>query len=86
MTIKAAEPGRLYVVEVLNKRQGTGNYAGVIDLFTTTVAPTDNSGVRRAFPAFSGKPLTTRVAQASSLWGRESEELAIGLEKFKLTL
>jgi hypothetical protein len=35
VTIKAAEPGRVYVVEVRNKQQEAGNYAGVIDLFTT---------------------------------------------------
>jgi hypothetical protein len=35
VTVKAAEPGKIYVVEVRNKRQETGNYAGVIELFTT---------------------------------------------------
>ena len=35
VTVKAVEPGRVYVVEVRNKRQEMGNYAGVIDLFTT---------------------------------------------------
>ena len=36
VTVKADEPGRIYVVEVRNKRQETGNYAGVIELFTTS--------------------------------------------------
>ena len=36
VTVKAEEPGRIYVVEVRNKRQETGNYAGVIELFTTS--------------------------------------------------
>ena len=36
VTVKAVEPGRVYVVEVRNKRQETGNYAGVIDLYTTS--------------------------------------------------
>ncbi len=34
--IKPEEPGRVYVVEVRNKRQEAGNYAGVIELFTTS--------------------------------------------------
>jgi hypothetical protein len=34
--IKPAEPGRAYVVEVRNKRQEAGNYAGVIELTTTS--------------------------------------------------
>jgi hypothetical protein len=36
VTVKADEPGRIYVVEVRNKRQEAGNYAGVIELFTTS--------------------------------------------------
>lgn len=36
VTIKAEEPGRVYVVEVRNKWQEAGNYAGVIELFTTS--------------------------------------------------
>ena len=36
VTVKAAEPGRIYVVEVRNKRQDGGNYAGVIELSTTS--------------------------------------------------
>ena len=36
VTIKAEEPGRIYVVEVRNKRQEAGNYAGVIELSTTS--------------------------------------------------
>jgi hypothetical protein len=36
VTVKAEEPGRVYVVEVRNKRQEAGNYAGVIELFTTS--------------------------------------------------
>jgi len=36
VTVKAAEPGRTYVVEVRNKRQEPGNYAGLIELFTTS--------------------------------------------------
>ena len=36
VTVKAVEPGRVYVVEVRNKRQESGNYAGVIDLYTTS--------------------------------------------------
>ena len=35
VTIKAEEPGRIYVVEVRNKRQEPGTYAGVIELSTT---------------------------------------------------
>ena len=35
VTIKAEEPGRIYVVEVRNKRQEAGTYAGVIELSTT---------------------------------------------------
>jgi len=34
--VKAEEPGRIYVVEVRNKRQEAGNYAGVIELSTTS--------------------------------------------------
>ena len=34
--VKAEEPGKIYVVEVRNKRQEAGNYAGVIELFTTS--------------------------------------------------
>ena len=36
VTVKAEEPGRIYVVEVSNKRQESGNYAGVIELSTTS--------------------------------------------------
>jgi hypothetical protein len=36
VSIKTVEPGRVYVVEVRNKRQESGNYAGVIDLYTTS--------------------------------------------------
>jgi hypothetical protein len=36
VTVKAEQPGRVYVVEVRNKRQETGNYAGLIELFTTS--------------------------------------------------
>ncbi|MCX5888540.1 MAG: DUF1573 domain-containing protein [Deltaproteobacteria bacterium] len=36
VTVKAEEPGRIYVVEVRNKRQESGNYAGVIELSTTS--------------------------------------------------
>jgi hypothetical protein len=36
VTVKAEEPGRIYVVEVRNKRQEAGNYAGVIELVTTS--------------------------------------------------
>jgi hypothetical protein len=36
VNVKAEEPGRIYVVEVRNKRQEAGNYAGVIELFTTS--------------------------------------------------
>jgi len=36
VTVKAEEPGRIYVVEVRNKRQEAGSYAGVIELFTTS--------------------------------------------------
>ena len=36
VTVKAEEPGRIYVVEVRNKRQEAGNYAGVIELSTTS--------------------------------------------------
>lgn len=35
VTVKAEEPGRIYVVEVRNKRQEAGTYAGVIELSTT---------------------------------------------------
>jgi len=34
--IKAEQPGKVYVVEVRNKRQEAGNYAGVIYLTTTS--------------------------------------------------
>ncbi|MFA4902138.1 MAG: DUF1573 domain-containing protein [Desulfobaccales bacterium] len=34
--VKPEEPGRVYVVEVRNKRQEAGNYAGVIELFTNS--------------------------------------------------
>jgi hypothetical protein len=37
VSVKAEEPGRVYVVEVRNKRQEAGNYAGVIELSTTSV-------------------------------------------------
>jgi len=36
VTVKAEAPGRIYVVEVRNKRQEAGNYAGLIELFTTS--------------------------------------------------
>jgi len=36
VTVKAEQPGRIYVVEVRNKRQEAGNYAGLIELFTTS--------------------------------------------------
>ena len=36
VTVKAIEPGKIYVVEVRNKRQESGNYAGVIELSTTS--------------------------------------------------
>ncbi len=36
VNVKTEEPGRIYVVEVRNKRQESGNYAGVIELFTTS--------------------------------------------------
>jgi hypothetical protein len=36
VSVKAEQPGRVYVVEVRNKRQEPGNYAGVIELFTTS--------------------------------------------------
>jgi hypothetical protein len=36
VTVKAEEPGRIYVVEVRNKRQEAGNYAGIIELSTTS--------------------------------------------------
>jgi hypothetical protein len=36
VTVKPEEPGRVYVVEVRNKRQEGGNYAGVIELLTTS--------------------------------------------------
>jgi hypothetical protein len=36
VTVRAEEPGRIYVVEVRNKRQEAGNYAGVIELFTNS--------------------------------------------------
>jgi hypothetical protein len=36
VTVKAEEPGRIYVVEVRNKQQEAGNYAGVIELSTTS--------------------------------------------------
>ena len=37
VTVKAVEAGKIYVVEVRNKRQETGNYAGVIEMSTTSV-------------------------------------------------
>ena len=36
VNIRAEQPGKIYVVEVRNKRQEAGNYAGVIDLITTS--------------------------------------------------
>jgi hypothetical protein len=36
VVVKAEKPGRVYVVEVRNKRQEAGNYAGVINLSTTS--------------------------------------------------
>ncbi len=36
VTVKPEEPGRIYVVEVRNKRLEAGNYTGVIELFTTS--------------------------------------------------
>ena len=36
VNIKAEQPGKIYVVEVRNKRQEAGNYAGVIELTTTS--------------------------------------------------
>lgn len=34
--VRAEEPGRVYVVEVRNKQKQAGNYAGKIELFTTS--------------------------------------------------
>jgi hypothetical protein len=34
--LRAEEPGRIFVVEVRNKKREAGNYAGVIELFTTS--------------------------------------------------
>jgi hypothetical protein len=34
--VRAEQPGKIYVVEVRNKRQEAGNYAGVIELATTS--------------------------------------------------
>jgi hypothetical protein len=36
VAVKAEQPGKIYVVEVRNKRQEAGNYAGLIELFTTS--------------------------------------------------
>jgi hypothetical protein len=36
VNVKAEQPGKIYVVEVRNKRPEGGNYAGVIELFTTS--------------------------------------------------
>jgi hypothetical protein len=36
VTVKAEQPGRVYVVEVRNKLREAGNYAGLIELFTTS--------------------------------------------------
>ena len=36
VNVRAEQPGKIYVVEVRNKRQEAGNYAGVIELFTTS--------------------------------------------------
>jgi hypothetical protein len=36
VNIRAEQPGKIYVVEVRNKRQEAGNYAGVIELSTTS--------------------------------------------------
>ena len=36
VAVKAKEPGRVYVVEVRNKQKEAGNYAGKIELFTTS--------------------------------------------------
>ena len=36
VNVKAEQPGKIYVVEVRNKRQEAGNYAGVIELSTTS--------------------------------------------------
>jgi len=36
VTVRAEEPGRIYIVEVRNKQKEEGNYAGKIELFTTS--------------------------------------------------
>jgi len=36
VNVKAEQPGKIYVVEVRNKREEAGNYAGLIELFTTS--------------------------------------------------
>jgi hypothetical protein len=36
VNIRAEQPGKIYVVEVRNKRQEAGTYAGVIELSTTS--------------------------------------------------
>ena len=36
VAIKAEQPGKIYVVEVRNKQQQAGNYAGIIELSTTS--------------------------------------------------
>lgn len=36
VTVRAEEPGRIYIVEVRNKQKKEGNYAGKIELFTTS--------------------------------------------------
>ncbi|MFZ5450666.1 MAG: hypothetical protein ACOZF2_02155 [Thermodesulfobacteriota bacterium] len=36
VNVKAEQPGKIFVVDVRNKRQEAGNYAGLIELFTTS--------------------------------------------------
>lgn len=36
VALKAVEPGRVYVLEVRNKRHEAGHYAGLVELFTTS--------------------------------------------------
>jgi hypothetical protein len=61
VNVKAEQPGKIYVVEVRNKRQEAGNYAGVIEL--TTTSKKRPRLIMRVFGELSlpsaGKPLTS---------------------------
>ena len=65
VTVKAEEPGRIYVVEVRNKRQEAGQLCGSDRTFYHfgKASPPDHAGFWRAFPAFGGRPMIHNMGE-----------------------